>query len=64
MTDPNKYAVRMLFLLALVAVLTTLLFDPLKNAFEGNVVLNSVIISTFVLGTIFSFRQTARLSKR
>ena len=63
MTDPNKYALRMLFLLAIVALLITLLFEPLKNAFEGNVVLNSVIISTFILGTIFSFRQTARLSK-
>ena len=63
MTDPNKYAFRMLFLLAIVAVLITLLFDPLKNAFEGNIALNSVIISTFVLGTIFSFRQTVRLSK-
>ena len=63
MTDPNKYAFRMLFLLAIVAALITLLFDPLKIAFEGNIALNSVIISTFFLGTIFSFRQTARLSK-
>ena len=63
MTDPNKYAYRMLFLLILVMVLITLLFEPLKNAFEGNVILNSVIISTFILGVIFSFRQTVRLSK-
>ena len=63
MTAPNKYAFRMLFLLVVVAVLITLLFEPLKNAFEGNVLLNSVIISTFILGTIFSFRQTVRLSK-
>ncbi len=63
MTDPNKYAFRMLFLLVIVGILIALLFEPLKNAFEGNVVLNSVIISTFVLGIIFSFRQTVRLSK-
>ena len=63
MTDPNKYAFRMLLLLAIVAVLILLLFEPLKSAFEGNIALNSVIISTFILGTIFSFRQTARLSK-
>ena len=30
MTDPNKYAFRMLFLLAIVTVLITLLFEPLK----------------------------------
>ena len=63
MTDPNKYAFRMLFLLIIVSLLITILFDPLKKAFEGNVALNSVIISTFILGTIFSFRQTVRLSK-
>ena len=63
MTDPNKYAFRMLFLLILVIILITLLFDPLRNAFEGNVALNSLIISTFLLGTIFSFRQTFRLSR-
>ena len=63
MTDPNKYAYRMLFLLIIVGILITFLFKPLREAFEGNTALNSVIISTFFLGTIFSFRQTFALSK-
>ena len=63
MTDPNKYAFRMLFLLIIVIILIALLFNPLRNAFEGNVALNSLIISTFLLGTTFSFRQTFRLSR-
>ena len=63
MTDPNRYAYRMLFLLIIVAILIAFLFKPLKEAFEGNTALNSVIISTFFLGTIFSFRQTFALSK-
>ncbi len=63
MTNPNKYAFRMLFLLSVVVILIVFLFKPLKEAFEGNTVLNSVIIVTFMLGTIFSFRQTFRLSK-
>ena len=63
MTDPNRYAYRMLFLLIIVAILIAFLFKPLKEAFEGNTALNSVIISTFFLGTLFSFRQTFRLSK-
>ncbi len=63
MTDPNKYAFRMLFLLIVVIILIALLFEPLKVAFEGNIALNSVIISTFILGAIFSFRQTFRLSQ-
>jgi hypothetical protein len=62
MTDPNKYAFRMLFVLILVIILIGLLFNPLKQAFEGNSALNGVIVSTFILGTIFSFRQTFRLS--
>ena len=63
MTDPNKYAYRMLFLLIIVGILIAFLFKPLREAFEGNTALNSVIISTFFLGTIFSFRQTFALSK-
>ena len=45
MTDPNKYALRMLFLLIIVVFLIFFLFEPLKEAFEGNTILNSVIIS-------------------
>ena len=63
MTNPNKYAFRMLFLLIVVVILIFFLFKPLKLAFEGNVALNGVIITTFILGTIFSFRQTFRLSR-
>ena len=63
MTDPNKYAFRMLIVLIIVIFLIFFLFEPLKNAFEGNRILNSVIISTFLLGTIFAFRQTFQLSK-
>ena len=40
MTDPNKYAFRMLFLLVIVIILIGLLFNPLKEAFEGNSALN------------------------
>ena len=47
MTDPNKYAFRMLFLLGIVAVLITLLFEPLRNAFKGNIALNSVITVSY-----------------
>ena len=47
MTDPNKYAFRMLLLLVIVIILISFLFVPLKQAFEGNTALNSVIISTF-----------------
>ena len=63
MTNPNKYAFRMLFLLLVVILLIGFLFEPLKQAFEGNSALNGVIIATFFIGIVFSFRQTFRLSR-
>ncbi len=63
MTDPNKYAFRMILLLLVVGIIAWFLFDPLKNAFEGNKPLNTVILGTFCIGIIFSFRQTFRLKR-
>ena len=63
MTDPNKYAFRMILLLLVVGIIAWFLFDPLKNAFEGNKPLNTVILGTFCIGILFSFRQTFRLKR-
>ena len=63
MTNPNTYAFRMIFFLILVGLLAWFLFEPLKKAFDGNQALNGVILGTFFVGIIFSFRQTLRLSK-
>ncbi len=62
MTNPNKYAIRMVLVLLAVGLLSWFLFDPLKKAFDGNQALNGVILGTFLIGVIFSFRQTFRLS--
>ncbi len=63
MTNPNTYAFRMIFFLILVGLLAWFLFEPLKKAFDGNQALNGVILGTFFVGIIFSFRQTLLLSK-
>ena len=63
MTDPNKYAFRMILLLFVVGLITWFLFDPLKTAFDGNQPLNTVILGTFFVGILFSFRQTFRLKR-
>ena len=63
MSNPNKYAFRMILLLIIVVIISYLLYDPLKNAFEGNREINSLIIFTFLVGVLLSFRQTFRLSK-
>ena len=63
MSNPNKYAFRMILLLIIVMIISYLLYEPLKNAFEGNREINSLIIFTFLMGVLLSFRQTFRLSK-
>ena len=63
MTNPNTYAFRMILMLILVGLLAWFLHEPLKKAFDGNQALNGVILGTFFVGILFSFRQTFRLSK-
>ena len=63
MSNPNKYAFRMLLLLIIVIIISYILQEPLKDAFEGNREINSLIIFTFLIGVLISFRQTFRLSK-
>ena len=63
MSNPNKYAFRMILLLIIVIIISYLIYEPLKDAFEGNREINSLIIFTFLMGVLLSFRQTFRLSK-
>ena len=63
MSSPNKYAFRMILLLIIVMIISYLLYEPLKDAFEGNREINGLIIFTFLSGVLLSFRQTFRLSK-
>ena len=63
MSRPNKYAFRMILLLIIVIIISYLLFEPLRDAFEGNREINGLIIFTFLAGVLLSFRQTFRLSK-
>ena len=63
MSSPNKYAFRMILLLIIVMIISYLLYEPLRDAFEGNREINSLIIFTFLAGVLLSFRQTFRLSK-
>ena len=63
MSSPNKYAFRMVLLLIIVMIISYLLYEPLKDAFDGNREINGLIIFTFLAGVLLSFRQTFRLSK-
>ena len=63
MSSPNKYAFRMILLLIIVLIISYLLYEPLRDAFEGNREINGLIIFTFLAGVLLSFRQTFRLSK-
>ena len=61
MTDPRSYMLRMVVILAVTLVIIGLLFNQLESAFSGNLALNSVIVSTALIGVAFIFRQTWRL---
>ncbi len=63
MSNPNKYALRMILLLVIVIIISYFLYEPLRNAFDGNREINSLIIFTFIIGVLLAFRQTFRLSK-
>ena len=63
MNSPNKYAFRMILLLIIVIIISYVLYEPLRDAFEGNREINGLIIFTFLAGVLLSFRQTFRLSK-
>lgn len=60
-TDPRIYMLRMALILLASFAVVGLLFDPLAQAFAGNLALNSVIIATALIGVAFIFRQTWRL---
>ncbi len=61
MTRPDRYLVRMLIFLALVAVAAVLLYLPLVRAFQANVVLNGMILATLAFGIAHAFRQVLML---
>ena len=64
MNSPNKYAFRMVLLLIIVMIISYLLYEPLRDAFEGNREINGLIVFTFLAGVLLSFRQTFRLSRK
>ena len=61
MTRPDRYLVRMLIFLALVAGAAMLLYLPLIRAFQANIILNGLILATLVFGIAYAFRQVLML---
>ena len=61
MSRPDRYLVRMLIFLALVAVAAVLLYLPLVRAFQANMVLNGMILATLAFGIAHAFRQVLML---
>ena len=56
MTKPKSYLVRMLLFLAAVFAAVFLLFNPLREAFFANAILNSVILGVLLIGISHMFR--------
>jgi hypothetical protein len=62
MTKPTVYLVRMVVFLVLVATVAVLLSGPLLGAFQGNPLLNTLILSILALGIGWNLHQVRRLS--
>jgi hypothetical protein len=62
MTKPTIYLIRMVIFLVAVGIVAALLSGPLLGAFQGNPLLNSLILSILALGIIWNLRQVQRLS--
>ena len=62
MTKPTVYLVRMVVFLVGVAIVATLLSGPLLGAFQGNPLLNALILSILALGIGWNLRQVQRLT--
>lgn len=61
MQRPQKFTTRMLLFLAAVVLLCVLLREPLAAAFSANIVLNSIIAATLLIGVGFAFRRVLDL---
>lgn len=57
LTPPGVFLLRMTVFLTLVGFLTAILFDQLQQSFLNNPGLNSLIVSTMLLGIIYAYRQ-------
>lgn len=61
MTRPTRHIIRMVLFLGLVVVLAAVFHEPLRGAFMANPAINGVILTVFVLGVIYVFRQVGML---
>jgi hypothetical protein len=62
MTKPTVYLIRMAVFLVLVAIVAALLSGPLLGAFQGNPLLNTLILAILALGIGWNLRQVQRLA--
>jgi hypothetical protein len=62
MTKPTIYLIRMVIFLVAVGIVAGLLSGPLLGAFQGNPLLNALILGVLALGIIWNLRQVQRLS--
>ena len=61
MSHPRRYLLFMFLYLAVVGLVCTLLFEPLKSAFMANWAFNLLILGALVVGIIINLHQVIRL---
>jgi hypothetical protein len=58
---PRVYLVHMVVFTMVIGVLAAILFPNIKNAFNANIALNSLIIGTLLIGMLYAYRMVWRL---
>lgn len=61
MNSPQRFVVRMIIFVVVVAVVCVILLDPLRRAFASNYALNTLILSVLIIGIAYNFRQVLML---
>jgi len=61
MSSPQRFVIRMIVFVVMVAVVCVVLLDPLRRAYASNYALNSLILGVLLIGIIYNFRQVLML---
>src|SRR4051812_21310603 len=61
MTSPQRWVIRMIVFVVVVAVICVVLIDPIRRAYASNYGLNSLILGVLFIGVVYNFRQVLSL---
>jgi hypothetical protein len=61
MSSPQRFVVRMIIFVVVVAVVCVIMLQALQRAYSSNYALNSLILGVMLIGIVYNFRQVLML---